>query len=468
MSDDLYDLVLTGAKQAVFEHTLTLHRGDPLILVETLIDAFPGQDYYVYEQPDSLHIALGVQTALTLERSTITLRRFGLPAVKGEWHGSISAIARRFFQSEGGHGWNMYGQVSFEYAAYMRGLRDIATLPEQSWPILSLVIPRTEVTLKGHNATIRVRETDTLGVIKALLGDEARPSHRSHTPSPVNTEVGQHAYRQMVAQAINEMQAGLYEKVILSRQICLSERIDMLATYLQARPKHTPSRSFLIKQSERQVAGFSPELVMAVKGENIITEPLAGTRALPTSSAEKAAMRHDLLTDPKEIVEHAISVREACNEMNLICQPNSVKVNDFMSIRERGSVQHLGSTVIGILKDDKDGWNALDVLFPAITASGIPKTTSIEVILRMEKQSRGLYSGAILMINDKEFEASLVLRSVFQEPRKSWIQAGAGLINLSNPDREFIETKEKLASIAPYIVLEADKSVDPTLPDSPN
>jgi salicylate synthetase len=131
-----------------------------------------------------------------------------------------------------------------------------------------------------------------------------------------------------------------------------------------------------------------------------------------------------------------------------------------MGIKERGSVQHLGSGVHGRMSPEVDPWTALNVLFPSITASGIPKDLALRAIDRIETRPRELYSGSILLIDSKEnfFEATLCLRIVLQDPTNTWIQAGAGIIEQSNPDREFTETVEKLGSIAPYIVYEGKGS----------
>ncbi|KXG52665.1 ADC synthase [Penicillium griseofulvum] len=96
-------------------------------------------------------------------------------------------------------------------------------------------------------------------------------------------------------------------------------------------------------------------------------------------------------------------------------------------------------------------WDAFDVVFPSITASGIPKLAALKAIQRLD-QPRELYSGAVIMIEDLEFEAALVLRTVFQDQNRAWIQAGAGVISQSNPERELMETHEKLASIAPFVI----------------
>ncbi len=447
------DVVPSDTKCPVFELTLVLRQTDPLALIETLIGAYSEEDYYVYEKPADAcwHIALGIQAALVLTPTTMTFTHFNRPPVTGTLQGRMSDIARRFFQSEGGGGWNMYGQAAFEYAAHVRGVKRAAASSEEKWPLLSLMVPRTEITVRHQSVTIRTRDIETLTEIQALLTGEMRP-RSDYKVSPIDTESGRDDYLRAAAEVLDEIRSGRCQKVTFSRRVNVPGHMDMLGTYLQARPKHTPSRSYLVKFMEHEVLGFSPELVVAVKGRTVSTEPVAGTRALQTSDADTADLRKDLQSDPKEIVEHAISVREAFREMEAFSQ--SVKVDEFMSTLERGSVQHIASEVTGTLKDNKDAWDAFDVLFPPITASGIPKTTSIEAILRMEEESRGLYSGAILMVGEKEFEACLVLRSAFQEPGKAWIQAGCGLIGLSNPEREFTETIEKFAGIAPYVVCE--------------
>jgi salicylate synthetase len=125
-----------------------------------------------------------------------------------------------------------------------------------------------------------------------------------------------------------------------------------------------------------------------------------------------------------------------------------------MTIKERGSVQHLGSSVHGQLSSKADPWTAFNVL--SITASGIPKDVALAAIDRLETRPRELYSGAVLLIDPKEdfFEATLCLRIVLQDPTNSWLQAGAGIIAQSKPERELTETHEKMASVAPYIVFE--------------
>jgi len=119
-------------------------------------------------------------------------------------------------------------------------------------------------------------------------------------------------------------------------------------------------------------------------------------------------------------------------------------------VRERGSVQHLGSTINARLNPSRDRMDALEALFPAVTASGIPKAAGIEAILRLDEAPSGLYSGAVVMVSaEGGLDAALTLRAAYECDGKTWLRAGAGIIEESEPEREF---EEKLSTLAPYLV----------------
>ncbi|MFY2858803.1 chorismate-binding protein, partial [Mycobacterium sp. THU-M104] len=179
----------------------------------------------------------------------------------------------------------------------------------------------------------------------------------------------------------------------------------------------------------------------------------AGTRAFGRGAAHDRRARADLESNSKEIVEHAISVRSSLQEMTEIAQPGTASVTDFMTVRERGSVQHLGSTITARLGSSNDRMDALEALFPAVTASGIPKPAGVEAILRLDDTPRGLYSGAVVTVSaDGGLDAALALRAAYERDGTTWLRAGAGIIEESDPEREFEETCEKLSTLAPYLV----------------
>lgn len=349
--------------------------------------------------------------------------------------------------------WRAYGWVGFDFCAPFLGAADRLSADEV---LAHLFVPEFEVfvgpggdvEIVGGDADLHERVRAAAARPLDLGTDAARPL--SVTDDPTD-------YRGRVASAVAEIAAGDYEKVILSREVTVPFDVDIPATYLVGRRANTPARSFLLNLGGLQAAGFSPELVGAVDADGLVTtEPLAGTRAYGVSAEADAAARADLISDAKEIVEHAISVRTSCEEVAAVAVPGTTAVSEFMAVRPRGSVQHLASTVIGELAQPHSAWDALEVLFPSVTASGIPKAPAVDAIYRLEASRRGIYSGAVVTVGSSgDLEAALVLRSVFRDADRSWLRAGAGVVGQSKPEREFTETCEKLGSVAPYLV--ADK-----------
>ncbi|GMG14742.1 unnamed protein product [Aspergillus oryzae] len=287
--------------------------------------------------------------------------------------------------------------------------------------MLSLMVPRTEVVFYPDRITLTGVDKRGTVELSALVDDttciEPSPGH------PIDTNTRASEYVEQVEAALADIRAEKYTKVIPSRAVSLPWRVDMPGTLLCGRQHNNPARSFCLRHGNNQATGFSPELVMSLRD-----------------------------------VEHVLSVKEAINELDRLCSPGTVVVDDLMTVRPRGSVQHLGSTVSGALLPGKDAWDTFNILFPSITATGIPKQAALEGIGRLEKHPRELYSGAILLIEDPEtWDVALVLRTVFQGREKQWIQAGAGIVAQSSPGRELTETSEKLASIAPYVFAERNQ-----------
>ena len=294
-------------------------------------------------------------------------------------------------------------------------------------------------------------DADEAAQLAKLLSDPA-PDERP-VPSPVDVRSGGDQYRSRVAQAVAEIGAGRYQKVIMSRPLPVPFEVDVVGTYLHGRAANTPARSFLLDLGGFQATGFSPEVLASVdRAGTVMTQPLAGTRAFGQGANADSATRRELENDPKEIFEHAVSVRTSQEELYRVCVPDTVQVTGFMSVKERGSVQHLGSSVSGLLAPGRTCWDALDALFPGVTASGIPKAEAIEAISRLE-EPRGLYAGTVLTVSsDGVLDAALVLRALYNKNGRAWLRAGPGSSRAPRPSREYEETCEKLSSIAPHVV----------------
>jgi salicylate synthetase len=409
---------------------------EPLSAMARLAGSGLFGDYVVYERPGSWTFAGGVLAEVVLDAGAVRTRRPDGPPSTRPWSGRPADALRDAFAEVPLPAWNAYGWIAFEFAA-----------ARPTGRLAHLIVPRTEVRIAGGLA--RITGPDT-GQVADLL-TEAAPV--PGTPSPVDVRVDGDAYRAKVAEAVAEIRAGRYQKVIVSRRLDIPHPVDVIATYARGREANTPARSFLLDLGGFRATGFSPEVLATVDADGrVMTQPLAGTRAFGTGAEADARSRRELENDPKEIFEHAVSVRTSLEELHRVCDPGTVRVTDFMTVKERGSVQHLGSRAVGVLALDRSPWDALDALFPGVTASGIPKPDAIEAITRLEER-RGMYSGAVVAVShDGALDSALVLRALYSEDGRAWLRAGAGIVSASTPDREYEETCEKLSSIAPYVV----------------
>ncbi|MFF0018037.1 salicylate synthase [Streptomyces sp. NPDC005374] len=438
---------MTSATTTLYlEHDVPLAT-DPLAAVAQLASSGLHEDYVLYERNGEWSFAGGVLAEVCLDRSGARIR-----GPEGEtllpWDGAPLRQIQSLLAELAVADWRAYGWAAFELA-YAKG-GDRTTVGDQR--LLHLVVPETEVRLK--NGVARVRCTDPKALertVAALAGPSPAPGR----PNPVNVrQTGAEEYQQAVALAIEEIHDHKLQKVILSRVLPLGHDVDLVGTYVAGRRGNNPARSFLLRLDGIEAAGFSPEIVVSVSRDGrVVSQPLAGTRAVTSDPELNRRLRSELLADPKEVFEHAISVRIALDELEAVCRPGSMAVEEFMAVRERGTVQHLASRIAGKLAEGHSAWDAFGAVFPAVTASGVPKDAAYATIRNHESRARGLYSGAVLTVDQDGFlDAALILRAVYRHAGTAWLQAGAGIVSQSRPVREFEETCEKLDSVARFLV----------------
>jgi salicylate synthetase len=421
---------------------------DPAAAMARLAAADHFGDHVVYERGGEWVFAADPIGTVELDAGELRITWAGKTTARG-WSGRPAAVMDNVLAELPMTGRNAYGWIGFEFCAWSLGVTGYL---RPGTALVHLMIPRVEVRIDTTGAVwitgADPDEAATLADTVASSRDTALPQ-----PHPVDVRIDTSGYRERVAAAVAEIESGRYQKVILSRKVELPFAVDIPATYRLGRAHNTPARSFLLKLGGLEAAGFSPELVLSVDDDRMVsTEPLAGTRAFGLGAEMDSAARAELISDPKEIVEHALSVQTCFAEIGTVAEPGTTSVSDFMAVRERGSVQHLASTVRGRLAAGRTAWDALDAIFPSVTASGIPKRPGVDSVFRHDRP-RGLYSGAVLMVSPTgALEAALVLRAVYQTGAGAWLRAGAGVVAQSRPEREFEETCEKLGSVAPYVV----------------
>ncbi|BCK54654.1 salicylate synthase [Nocardia wallacei] len=420
-----------------YARTVRQHHADPLTLAAAVAASGQLTDYVVYEQPGRWYVAGNPIGAVTVRRDHVhsTLGGDRLESWSGTpWERIRAALDRAPVPR-----WRAYGWACFElYRPDTVGPDDV--LAHFMVPGVELEITETAVV------------THSVGAPFDLDLPDAAAWASTPTPTAVPVDAVDSDYLRRVRLALDRIHDGEFDKVIMSRRVELPFAVDMPATYAAIRRMNTPARSFLLDLGGWQAAGVSPETVLEADGTGLVTtQPLAGTRARTGDAARDEGLRRDLLSDPKEIYEHATSVRLAYTELDGI--GSATRVGEFLTVKERGSVQHLASRVETLLRADRTCWDALAAVYPAITASGIPKAAACAAIGDLEPGTRGLYSGAVVRADSTgNLDAALVLRAVYQRDGRSWLRAGAGVVTGSTPEREHEETCEKLACVAPYLV----------------
>ena len=202
------------------------------------------------------------------------------------------------------------------------------------------------------------------------------------------------------------------------------------------------------------VVGASPESLVAVRDDEVMTYPIAGSRRRGTTPEEDALLQKDLLADPKEIAEHVMLVDLARNDLVKVCAPTSVEVVEFMAVNRYSHIMHICSTVVGRLESGRTALDAFMSTFPAGTLSGAPKPRAIALIDEVEPARRGLYGGAVGYFDFAgNMDTAIAIRTALIQDGVARVQAGAGIVADSVPEREAQETRDKAAAMIRAVVL---------------
>ena len=197
-----------------------------------------------------------------------------------------------------------------------------------------------------------------------------------------------------------------------------------------------------------EIAGSSPEPLVRVEGQHVVTRPIAGTRGRGRTEEEDLALESDLLSDEKERAEHVMLVDLARNDVGRVALYGSVNVDELMVIERYSHVMHIVSSVSGTLAGDKDAFDALTACFPAGTVSGAPKIRAMQIIDSLEKTRRGPYAGVVGYFDfSGNIDTAITIRTIVATGGRAYVQAGAGVVADSEPAAEAEETRRKAEAL---------------------
>ena len=244
------------------------------------------------------------------------------------------------------------------------------------------------------------------------------------------------------------VRSGDIFQVVLSRKYEFNISGDLLSIYKSLRMINPSPYMYYFKSNDLNIIGASPEMLVRVTDNQIETFPIAGTRPRDEDMEKNKKLTEELLSDEKERAEHVMLVDLARNDVGQIARFGSVKVPEFMEVHQFSHVQHIVSKVIGELKDEKDCFEAIRAIFPAGTVSGAPKIRAMEIIQELEKESRGPYAGALGYFSKNMCaDFAITIRTLVVKGNKAYIQAGAGIVADSVPEKEWFETEQKASAL---------------------
>lgn len=255
-------------------------------------------------------------------------------------------------------------------------------------------------------------------------------------------------YKKKVEITKNHIKEGNIFQLVLSNRIEADYEGSLFDTYRTLRTLNPSPYMFYFSSGDIEMAGASPETLVKVTNGEVRTFPLAGTRPRGKDDEEDKKLEKELLADEKELSEHNMLVELGRNDLGKICKYGSVKVEKYMEIQRYSHVMHIGSTVYGKIRDDKDAVDAIEAVLPAGTLSGAPKIRACKIINKLENNKRGVYGGAIGYLDfSGNMDICIAIRLAFKKNGKVFIRSGAGIVADSVPENEFKECINKAKAV---------------------
>ena len=240
------------------------------------------------------------------------------------------------------------------------------------------------------------------------------------------------------------IRAGDVFQVVLSQRMSVPFRARPVDVYRALRALNPSPYMYFLDLDGTQVVGSSPEILVRVQDGEITVRPIAGTRPRGATPQEDLALEKELLADPKERAEHLMLIDLGRNDVGRVARPGSVRVPDRFLIERYSHVMHIVSEVQGKLEPGAGFADVLKATFPAGTVSGAPKIRALEVIRELEPIKRNIYSGAVGYLGWwGDIDTAIAIRTAVIQDGRLHVQAGAGIVFDSDPEKEWDETMNK-------------------------
>ena len=264
----------------------------------------------------------------------------------------------------------------------------------------------------------------------------------------------------MVETAKHHIREGDIFQIVLSNRLSAPFEGSLLDTYRVLRTINPSPYMFYFSGTDVEVAGASPETLVKLKDGVLHTFPLAGTRPRGKTDEEDKALEESLLHNEKELAEHNMLVDLGRNDLGKISKFGTVQVEKLHSIERYSHVMHIGSTVRGEIRDDRDALDAIEAVLPAGTLSGAPKIRACQLIGELENNKRGIYGGAIGYIDfTGNMDTCIAIRIAYKKNGRVFVRSGAGIVADSVPETEYQECINKAKAVVSALTLAQEEDL---------
>ncbi|MGH9676918.1 MAG: anthranilate synthase component I family protein, partial [Candidatus Acidiferrum sp.] len=277
-----------------------------------------------------------------------------------------------------------------------------------------------------------------------------RPAARTSSARKpkVTTIPGKKQFKNNVERAREYIAAGDIFQVVLSQRMEFVPGVDAFSIYRALRALNPSPYMYYLRMKELEVVGSSPEMLVKVQGEKLRYRPIAGTRPRGASEEQDRSMEQELRSDEKERAEHVMLVDLGRNDLGRVSQYGSVKVQELMTVERYSHVMHLVSALEGKLRPELSALEAFAACFPAGTLSGAPKVRAMQIIEELEPVRRGLFGGSILYADFAgNLDSCIAIRTLLLRKGRAYLQAGAGIVADSDPQKEYEECCNKVKAL---------------------
>lgn len=349
------------------------------------------------------------------------------------------------------------------YVAYdaIRQFYDIGTnlddelqMPDFHFMLYHTIVAYEHRTETAHIVTINIDEVSEIELDKRIQTITTALDEHMSIPDPeafsiqFKPQISKEVFMDNVQKAQQYINNGEAAQIVLSQQMIADLNGDPFSIYRELRSSNPSPYMFHIDFTDYLIIGASPESLVQTTGNQVITNPIAGTRPRGKTIAEDDVLQHELLADKKELAEHDMLVELSKTDLANICTKPSIQVPVYKDVVKYEHVMHIVSEVHGLLKKDKTSMDALIACLPAGTVSGSPKIRAMQIINEMETKRRGFYAGGIGYISfNHDINLAISIRSLVIKDKRAYLQTGAGIVADSIPEKEYLETLHKAKSL---------------------